>query len=178
MSESDFIAPAVSWNDVAKTAEDVRAKTGYTTEPDYPVMAVVENLLYTRLGFVELRVSHPADMPGIAAQTSPSGDFIELSENIYRGAWENDGFSRFTVAHELGHLFMHTRVPLRRVQAAVRIKPFRSGERQANRFAAELLMPLTRISAGDTTHAVAERHSVSLQAAQTRLTQLKKESKL
>lgn len=84
----------------------------------------------------------------------------------------------FTIAHELGHYFLHSGTPL----GSLHIEAGRYGdnpcERQANRFAAALLMPadeFRRIAERTDNNAtiLAGRFGVSVPAAQTRIASLR-----
>jgi Zn-dependent peptidase ImmA (M78 family) len=60
---------------------------------------------------------------------------------------------RFTIAHELGHLLLHTKSEVHLDQAIVKMRDARTSagvddeEMEANRFAAELLMPRSFLEA-------------------------------
>jgi len=97
---------------------------------------------------------------------------------MYEAAWAGDGRARFTAAHELGHLVMHTNIPLARAKPEERIKPFRRSEPQANQFAAELLMPPRFFLLDDDERTVMERHGVSWEAAKNRLEYLRNKEKI
>jgi len=83
-----------------------------------------------------------AEMSGFAYQKA-------TTKYIGVNASESEVRQRFTIAHELGHIFMHRQDPLSYDTSAELIH-FRDGhsatgadpkEREANAFAAELLMP-------------------------------------
>lgn len=95
---------------------------------------------------------------------------------------------RFTIAHEIGHLLLHKlemphfdrRVLMRNTKSSLAIDPM---EIEANRFAAELLMPKAFILKDlealgieelddEKLSALAERYNVSLQACSVRLSSL------
>ena len=102
----------------------------------------------------------------------PMGDSHAI---VVRGA-SNERRRRFTIAHEIGHFVLHPG----------RLAPERGGavseawqeqEREADQFAAELLMPedLVReavVEHGDDASRLADRFDVSRQAMQTRLRRL------
>jgi Zn-dependent peptidase ImmA (M78 family) len=113
-------------------------------------------------------------MEGAEGYTAPDGSFIMLHEKVYAAVLRMDGRARFTAAHELGHWFMHTNIPLARASDHEVVKPYRLSEPQANQFAAEILMPVQMIARTDTMMKVASRFAVSLEAAQNRLDYLNK----
>ncbi len=97
---------------------------------------------------------------------------------------------RFTIAHELGHLLLHSKSGVHLDQAVVQMRSEKAGagtdehEIEANRFAAELLMPgqflqkdlaaLGEINADDekVVAELAKRYGVSSQAMAIRLSTL------
>ena len=97
---------------------------------------------------------------------------------------------RFTIAHELGHLLLHSKKELHIDQSVVRMRDQRASagvdddEMEANRFAAEILIPesflksdltsLGPVSAddGEAVTKLAKKYLVSVQAMTIRLTTL------
>lgn len=82
-------------------------------------------------------------MPDTEALTNPDAMTIILREDTYDALTDpsNPMFcrARFTVAHEIGHLFLHEGFALAR--GNVRHSHYEDSEWQADTFAAELLMP-------------------------------------
>lgn len=107
---------------------------------------------------------------------------------LYANHLSNDGFRRFTVAHELGHFFIDDHAQ-KIIDSGIHTSrddlgssdPF---ERQANFFATALLMPerefnqsLWHIEADlEGVHKLAERFGVSLTAAAIRIAELSEEA--
>lgn len=169
MSGQNYIVPPRSWDEIGAIADRLRIQFSLSNEPEFPVMEFLEMVLDQRLGSVELQIRDQREMGDYEGLTHPDGDFIILREDVYRDAWLGDGRARFTVAHELGHLIMHTRIPMARATPKRKVAPFRLSEAQANQFAAELLMPRTFMRPDDTISSVTRRHRVSQHAAQLRL---------
>lgn len=48
---------------------------------------------------------------GVEAVTYPDHMLMRISQKVYDAACTNDGRSRFTLAHELGHLILHRNQP-------------------------------------------------------------------
>ena len=73
----------------------------------------------------------------------PIGFCIRIQEPIYEKAIENDGHCRFTIAHELGHWFLHREQTLAfgRPDRGGTIPPYRHSEWQADVFARNFLAP-------------------------------------
>lgn len=117
------------------------------------------------------------------------------SKYIGINATEGPERQRFTIAHELGHLFLHKQSPVNYDQGVMMLRDSHASEGtdikeiEANRFAAELLMPEDRLQAdiakkgqidliNDTDEAqlliseLADKYQVSRQAMSIRLATL------
>ena len=81
-------------------------------------------------------------MPDKEGETIPSYNTIKIREDVYEKAIRGDGRARFTILHEVGHLFMHDndRVALCRKSDNKPLKVYENPEWQADVFASELLM--------------------------------------
>jgi len=122
---------------------------------------------------------------GIEATTDIAKKELILSEQTYEGLHHDDGRCRFTLAHEIGHIFEHGYLHFvsQRCLKAIRfnrgkIKPYMDPEAQANVFAASLLMPqpaILRMSEGERTASnICRLAKVSHEAARIRLDTLEK----
>lgn len=105
-------------------------------------------------------------------ETFPDAGVIRIRDDVYEGAWNNQGRDRFTLAHELGHLVLHSGVALARGPGSGNHKLYEDSEWQADTFAAELLMPVKFIWANDSEYDLVERFGVSYDAARVRLAKL------
>lgn len=172
----DFKAPAMSWGQVDAAADSVRQSFRLTDVPYFPVVDIVEKLLANRFEEISFEICTHKEMDGAEGLTCPRGKFIRIRGDVYDEACTGGVRARFTFAHELGHLLLHTDAekPLARALSAERLKPFRSAEKQANRFASTLLMPAGHISPLDSPEALMERFGVSRTAAGYRLDDLEK----
>lgn len=172
---SDFKAPAMSWAQVDAAADSVRASFRLDDVPYFPVVDVVEKLLANRFEEISFEICSDAEMDGAEGLTCPRGKFIRIREDVYDEACIGGARARFTFAHELGHLLLHTDAekPLARALSTELLKPYRSAEKQANRFASTLLMPSQHITILDTADELMARFGVSRPAAGYRLDDLK-----
>ncbi|MDO8864191.1 ImmA/IrrE family metallo-endopeptidase [Haliea sp. E1-2-M8] len=108
-----------------------------------PVVDVIEFLDYR--GVLELDVVEAADLGyEAAAETIPGrGDdppLMRIENGVFERAVEGGNFERFTIAHELGHFFMHMDEPIVFARGVPDHRPFEDSEWQANAFAGELLV--------------------------------------
>jgi len=128
-----------SMKDIWNTADMVRKIFGVPGEMTFPIMDVIEFRLERFLPGFYIEVSSKSELNGDEARAVPGENTIIFSETVYERAWKNDGRSRFTAAHELGHLLMHRNVMLARSSTEFPI--YRDAEWQADCFAGGLLMP-------------------------------------
>jgi Zn-dependent peptidase ImmA (M78 family) len=97
--------------------------------------------------------------------TFPDKKIMLIREDVYEGAVDGNGRDRLTIAHEFGHLHMHTNLGLARKPASSEIPAFRSSEWQANCFGGELLVSADHVSLCRDPWEVSEVFGVSLDAA-------------
>lgn len=169
MSGQNYVVPPWSWAAIGQLTDNIRLQFSLADKPEFPVMDFLERVLDQKLGAVRLEIESEDEMGPYEGLTDPNGAFIALREDVYEKAWAGDGRARFTVAHELGHFFLHTGRPMARATPRASIPLFRLSEPQANQFAAELLMPRRFLNPSDGTHTIATRHGVSVEAARNRL---------
>lgn len=74
-------------------------------------------------------------------QANPSEMLISLREDVYNGMVKGEGRDRFTVMHEIGHLFMHQpeQIVLNRSANNQKLPAYKDPEWQANCFAGEFI---------------------------------------
>lgn len=78
--------------------------------------------------------------------TFPNDGIIKIRQDVYDGACAGKGRDRFTMGHEMGHLFLHDNVPAF-ARSDTPHKWIEDSEWQADTFAAEFLMPIEHIKA-------------------------------
>ena len=172
MSGQNFIVPPRSWDDIDRIAQDFRSKLGLRDVPLFPVIEVLEHILDFKLG-VNFFVRSKREMGAAEGGTDPNGKFIILREDVYQGACDGNGRDRFTVSHEIGHLVLHSGIPLARATPETTVKAYCLSEPQANQFAAALLMPAHFFTKSDTPELVKDRHGTSHEAARLRVERLR-----
>ncbi len=171
---SDFVlrAPPISWSKIAQMTDSFRQELDLRETKYFPVIEVLERVLDQQLQLVRVEVEEDHVMGNMEGFADPAGEYIRFSERVYRGAYARKPRARWTVAHETGHFFLHTRKPLARVVGKAEIealRPFECPERQAHQFAAELLMPRHMISADMSFRELMKDFGVSEEAARKRL---------
>ncbi|MGO8468354.1 ImmA/IrrE family metallo-endopeptidase [Rhizobium leguminosarum] len=168
MNSQDFVVPARSWDNIHSVAETIRNAIGLSNVPYVPIVDVLEKIMDHQLNMVRFEVGDHTEMGGAEGLADPNGEFIIIREDVYEKAVGGDGRARFTIAHELGHFFLHTGIPLARSVTGDGVKPFCKSEPQANQFAAEFLMPRSLITPSMNRFNIAINHGVSDEAANLR----------
>ncbi len=172
-----YIVHALSVQSIRDRAIYVRTQLGLTRNP-----VDLELFLEQLSDFgITVDVLADEDMLGFADHSEaccvPETATIYLTEETYRKACMNEPRTRFTIFHELGHLLLGHNRELHRANVAKNIKPYQDSEWQADRFAAEVIMPLDVIYGYElfSVEKIKTQFGVSDQAAQTRFNQLLKE---
>ncbi len=174
-----FPVPPLSWLQVAKSAETFMVSSfpsGISSPTSYPVAEILES------GFIRnvFGFEYGIDQIQVEAITDFSSKTIILSEETYLSLQEDDPRARFTVAHEFGHVALHSSY-LFHMESSDRkaiklcreeIPPYLNPESQANTFAAALLMPNRHVRnlifAGGSVQDIVTTFNVSWTAANKR----------
>jgi len=104
------------------------------------------------------------------ARTYPDKQLIFIRDDVYQKATSGDRRAQFTLAHELGHLVMHSGLRNSRSFArnSEQHKVYEDSEWQADTFAAEFLMPYAVAINLTGPDEIFEKFGVSKKAAETR----------
>ena len=110
------------------------------------------------------------------ARTYPDKKLIQIRSDVYDEAIRGGGRSQFTLAHELGHLVMHA--GLEKSPSYARNKQsheiYEDSEWQADKFAAEFLMPWNEVKKCQSVDEIVEKFCVSKKAANYTLSLINK----
>lgn len=141
MSNTGSIAKPISRREIRRFACEIRKSLGLENIAYFPIMEFLELILPKIMPGFELEILSQEEMGELHGKTCPADKKIYLRQDVYDRACEGQGRDRFTVAHELGHLFYHVpqNIVLARSNCEVRI--CENPEWQANTFAGELLVP-------------------------------------
>ena len=140
------------------------------------VARLIEHKLFEHFGVI-LAVKDASVLGADQGRSYPDKLLIELRDDVYDALILGHPVARYTALHEVGHLFIHQGVPLRRTSGPATHRHFEDSEWQANTFASEFLMPVEHILHlyPRTAALVSARFNVSLSAALVRLNVLKNE---
>jgi len=154
---------------IEEQTQGLRRLLALGDSPYFNVIAAIENGLCRHLPQFALEVWPLGKLGKVEAFTAFSPVRIIVREDIYEGACKDDARARFTMAHELGHLCLHWGFPRPRLAPDAQIPndPSPKGriEKEANQFAASLLMPRTVANRIDDPHRLAILCRVSDRAA-------------
>jgi len=168
--------PPLSKVKIREFATSLRHHLGLDRRSDFPIIEVLEFALPQLIDGFVLEVGSHEEMGHNHGLTYPNKAIIKLREDVYDGAVEGVGRDRFTASHELGHMMLHTNVSMARSSGPVGHRIFEDSEWQADRLAAELLMPVDAVLACRSVDEVVETFRVSRPAAEIRWDELKKKA--
>jgi Zn-dependent peptidase ImmA (M78 family) len=183
LSEQCFEVPPMSRISIRRLARQVRESLG-VDDPNFPIIEYME--IYHQIDktfvydIIEMEIM--GDNHGI---TFPDKKLMLIREDVYEGAVDGAGQDRLTIAHEFGHLLMHTRRGMARESfrnraylraastwlgmAHKEAKPgtpvFCNSEWQANCFGGELLVSVNHIHMCKDSWDAMQLFGVSLEAA-------------
>src|SRR5574343_1055045 len=128
-------------------------------------------MLHLLIAGASYSIGTKSDMRDNHGLTLTQSKEILIREDVFEKACSGDGFGRFTMCHELGHLMLHSGgVALQRAQANPPL--YMSSEWQSDKFASAVLMPYHLIGKTDGgVHDVMQQFGVSYSAASIRIAQ-------
>lgn len=126
------------------SAEQLRKVLWDYTDIKYlDIVKVLEHKMPEAFNGFRYEIVEPYELPDREAEMNPCDFCIRIQEPIYRKAMNGDGHCRFTLAHELGHFFLHRTQTLAFGRKAINgnIPTWRNSEWQADTFARNFLAP-------------------------------------
>lgn len=137
-----FIAEPMSTNSIVDLVNSIRTTVGFENELYFPVIEFVENFLTQYDETFNYNYVEREKMQDKYAYYDHIHNVMVIREDVYEQAINDNGRHRFTIAHEIGHYFLHQNgVKLCRLESNQHIVRYCDPEWQANTFASELLMP-------------------------------------
>ena len=161
-----------SRQDIETLAADVRSVLKVLPSDIMSLPHVIEIALPQIFDEFFLRIVPDGEMRGVEASVAVTRPEMIMSETTYKALCKGEPRARFTAAHELGHLFMHSGEHVhyaRRGELADAVNP----EWQANAFAAAFLMPESEFRKCLTVEDAKARFGVGYRSAQLRAQTLK-----
>tara|TARA_R110000796_G_scaffold13382_5_gene43216 strand:+ start:8505 stop:8966 length:462 start_codon:yes stop_codon:yes gene_type:complete len=139
-------------------------------------MMRIFELLYIQEEFA-MHIVSDEELPNAAAETEPDEQIITIRESVYNAAAEGDREALFTLAHELGHLFMHADQPRSFARGSNSYSLESDCEWQADKFASEFLVDKRLIDTDWSIYKVQETFGVTWKIAREALEEKKREDK-
>ncbi len=121
---------------------------------------------------ISLHIIKEEDMQDKYAEYSPIEQVIRIREDVYNRATEGVGRDRFTISHEIGHIFLHSN-NIAMARSNEKFPIYCDPEWQANVFAREFLCPLSGISKTDNVDDISAKYGVSKEVASIQLSEKK-----
>ena len=166
-------ADPVSRENIRRFVRTIKRKVGLEYELYFPILPFVENVLPLFIPDFQFEVVPEAEMGGKHGETYPSKNIMRIREDVYLNAANGEGRDRLTIAHEVGHLFMHEddSIALCRLAPAEHLRAYEDPEWQADAFGGELLAS-SYLIVGMSEREVQEKCGVSSSAAHIQLSAL------
>ncbi|MEK3735729.1 ImmA/IrrE family metallo-endopeptidase [Paenibacillus sp. FSL H7-0941] len=140
---SSFLAFPTSRKKIRSAVELLRNACGMDDAKYFPVIQFLEWALCRVDSEMNLEIRPKDSMSNRYGMFVPEKHSIILREDVYEGAIAGNVRDRFTVAHEIGHYFMHNSktVAFARLDEKNTVPKSMDIEWQANVFAGEMLAP-------------------------------------
>ena len=163
---SVYRAEPVSRKKIRDYVSYIRKITGYENVLYFPIVKFMELVLPQLIEGFHYEICTKDEMPNKCGETFPAVNKICIREDIYELALNGDGFARYCIAHEIGHLFCNDidSISLCKLQPGEELKPYEDPEWQADAFGGELLMYYPLIK-NLSTEEIAEKCGVTTRAA-------------
>ncbi len=165
-----YVATPTSRKKIRVIAQTLRKLSGLEDKIYVPIIHLLELWLPIVEENFTYEVVSKTELDGEYAVTYPEQNKIAIREDVYERACNGVPRDRFTIAHEIGHLLLHSpgTIKLARGIESNKVPAYKDPEWQANTFAAELLAPPSIIN-GLSKEAVVRECGVSLRVGEIQL---------
>ncbi len=168
-----LMAPPLSRKAIENFASYVRQELGMGNELYIPIIKIIEHIIPQMDETFQVVTLYEDEMFGEYANYCPQTNTLSIRQDVYLAACNDDPRHRFTIAHELGHYFMHDEsTRFSRCPRNATIPSYRDPEWQANVFASSFLMPKDLIR-GMSANEIVTSCKTSLQSAEIALKYIK-----
>lgn len=167
MSNNPIIVAPRSRKQIEEYALAVRRALGVPDSSRVDMLKLLELVLPRLFEDYRFEVVPDRELGDAEATTSMTERCIKFSETCYEAARGGHARYPFTLAHELGHLLLHTGNSAQ-LARGVSVKPYVNAEWQADAFASAFLMPAHEVAKCSCISDVMLRFGVSRPAAEVR----------
>lgn len=166
---SSYKSNPLSRYDIRGMTKRIRKSINISDDCAFPVIEFLE-VCYSGVQENEysLDICSTSEMGDNYALAVPSKKELKIREDVYNDAINNVPRHRFTIAHEIGHTFLHDNNTIAFARGDEEVLPYENPEWQANVFAAELLAPADAIK-GMSVEEVMKKYKCSRQVAEIQL---------
>lgn len=171
----DHIVTARSMKEIREIVKEIKKAFEFENLLKFPLMKFYEHVLPDLFPDYRFIYVNRDEMNGEEAYTDHIKKEVRIRVDVYKRALKGIPGDIFTIAHEIGHLFLHQGENIAFSRTRVRFPAYRSAEWQANYFAAELLMS-SELILDLSEEEISEKCGVSLKAASIQLDHAKNES--
>lgn len=172
MANDSIYVTACSDTVLENISEDLRKRLGLERDSFLDPFDVIHRVSDAGYPSIELKILPDTELPDEDAYTAFEPTRIFVRASVAAKARQGDARSRFTLFHELGHAVLHPGLPkARKTVVALRpdkIPPQNDSERQANVFAAAIMMPRPFVKQCSNHQELAKRTGASKTAAEYR----------
>lgn len=164
------VAPPKNRNQIRKYAYQLRKDLGLLEAEYFPIMHILEHVIPAIYPDFYLEPVDDKDLQGRMAETVPEQRVVRVKESVYQAACTGNAWARMIMAHELGHFLFHNsqNTAYAYMERGSHLPSEVDPERQADIFAAELLIPLHLIG-NKNIYQVQKHFGVSRSAAKTQM---------
>ena len=161
--------PPASTHSIRNVANEIRKLFGLSFQK-IDMIRFVEFVLPEALSDFHYQILPENEMGEDEARTYPDKSFMEIREDVYLAATNGDRRAQFTLAHELGHLILHSGIDkqLSFARSGTEHKIYEDSEWQADTFASEFLMPFDAAVKCKNAEEIYDEFGVSISAAEVR----------
>lgn len=104
---SKFSVKPTSRQAIWAHVRETRRSLGVEDKLYFDIVHFVERVMPEVFPEFVFEICTEAEMGNLHGETIPSEHKIRIREDVYIGACEGKGRDRLTMAHEVGHFFMH-----------------------------------------------------------------------
>jgi len=158
--------PPRSKKDIYRIASDIRSV--FNLNGPYVFIENIYEALPELMEGFNFEIVGSEEIDNDEGRTEPNSRLIQIREDVYDGACKGIGRHRFTMAHELGHLFLHPNVQFCRFEPNELPKLYLDSEWQADTFASGFLVNEDHLRLCGSIEEVSTTFGISYSAAKCR----------
>lgn len=136
----DYFVKSRSMREIRNVVNFIKKEFGFYNNLKFPVIDFFEKILPEIFEDYRFIYVEDDELEGMEAYTDHYSKLVKIKISVYENALKGKSKDLFTIAHEIGHLFLHDEEARIFARTNERFSSYKSAEWQANYFAAELLM--------------------------------------